>query len=96
MTMSRLLCPAPLTITPEIADDMASIVDREYLAVTGHPNIMETICRKGCKPQTVPVVCATTSGMSGCWSIACNDPDFPSETLARIITNIRERQKAGE
>lgn len=81
------MLPRPLfrsaeSITPQMAADMARVVDLEYKAATGKENKMPK--------SSAPVVCASTAGIQGFWSLECNDPDINPSTLQLIVGNLQK------
>lgn len=77
---------APLVVRHVQAVAMAKLVDLEYRAVTRKENRLPK--------HDAPVVCASTSGIAGYWSLECNDPEMPRETLDQIVANLRKWEGA--
>lgn len=75
----------PDEVKPSQAEQMASICDKEYQMLTGKRNRT-----KGGDP----IVCVSTAGVSGFWSLECNDPEIPRETLDQLVANIRKWEGA--
>ena len=71
----------PNTITPDAAGEMA------YLATT----IFERVAQRPNKipGKDVPIVCCSTAGVQGFWSLECNDPEIPRDVLDEVVRRIR-------
>jgi hypothetical protein len=86
----RFMMPIPLfrcpeTVKPSQAEHMAKICDLEYRAATKRENKIKS---------GAPVVCVSTSGIHGYWSLECNDPDLERTTIDKIVQNIRKWEHA--
>lgn len=77
-----VLLECPEFVRPAEAAQMAELCNRAYECVTGKKNKN--------RKHGYPIVCASTAGMSGFWSLECNDPELGRDVLDKIVQTIRE------
>jgi len=76
-----LIVKCPETITPEHAEAVHEIVSVAFSEVFGKPNRD--------RRSNAPVVCASTAGLAGFWSLECNDPELDRALLVRVVERSR-------
>ena len=81
--LPKPICKSPETIRHEHAQDVARVIDTVYEEIFGKLNRLPR--------RDAPVVCASTAGIYGYWSLECNDPELTGEQLELLIERARDQ-----